>query len=221
MLKRFLLSVSIMLILLSSGTIFAQSDSSTFILSTGEARTLLIKSIILPGWGEHSLGYASRGYTFNSSELCLWVGYTALIFLGQSMEQDMIAYAASHAGVDPAGKDNFYYTDIGNYSNIHDYNDQKLRYRQFDRLYPETDEYTWAWDSDDARQEFDQLRYNSQRMLHGATFVVGGLILNRLVSMIDIIALTKDRLETPINDFQATLLPRDGALTLSLNFGLK
>jgi len=221
MLKKFLSQALAIFVFFSFVQISAQSDSSDFMISTGQARTLLLKSVILPGWGEHSLGYKTRGYVMNSSELGLWVGYAALIFMGQSAEKDMMAYAATHAGIDPSGKDNFYFTDIGNYSNIHEYNDQKLRYRQFTSLYPETAEYSWAWDSDYAREKFDKLRYKSQQTLHIATFALGGLILNRIVSMIDVIALTKDRLETPVNDFQALIVPQNGNMTLTLNFGLK
>jgi len=54
-----------------------------------------------------------------------------------------------------------------------------------------------------------------------ASFALGGLIVNRIVSMIDVIALTKDRLETPISEVQALVLPQRNALTLSLSIGFK
>ena len=212
----------ILILLLSLVSIQAQGTATVdSVISVKAARGLLLKSLVIPGWGEHSLNYHKRGYALNSSELFFWVGYAALLYFGNSAERDMQAYAATHAGIDPRGKDIYYYTDIGNYNNLHEYNDQKLRYRQYASLYPDTDEYFWAWDNDRSREKFDGLRYNSQQLLHLASFTLGGLIVNRIVSMIDVIALTKDRLETPVSDVQALVLSQQDMLTLSLSIGLK
>ncbi|MBL7066913.1 MAG: hypothetical protein ISS29_03530 [Candidatus Marinimicrobia bacterium] len=199
----------------------AQTNEIDAKIPVSQARILLLKSLILPGWGEHSLQYQKRGYVLNSTELGLWIGHAVLIFYGRSVEKDMKAYAATHAGIDPKGKDEYYFTDIGNYMNLYDYNDQKLRYRQFANLYPETGDYFWAWDSEDSREKFDQKRIDSQKAFHAASFALGGLIINRIISMIDIIALTKDRLETPVSDVQALIVPQNGQLTFTLNIGFK
>ncbi len=201
--------------------LMAQTNEIDAEIPVSQARILLLKSLILPGWGEHSLQYQKRGYVLNSTELGLWVGYAVLTFYGRSIEKDMKAYAATHAGIDPKGKDEYYFTDIGNYMNLYDYNDQKLRYRQFANLYPETGDYFWAWDSENSREKFDQKRIDSQKAFHAAGFALGGLIINRIISMIDIIALTKDRLETPVSDVQALIVPQNGQLTFTLNIGFK
>jgi len=220
--KRILPLVLSLLIVFPLLTVNARETATEdSLISVKTARSLLLKSIVLPGWGEHSLKYHKRGYALNSSELFLWASYAALLYFGNSAEQDMQAYAATHAGINTRGKDVYYYTDIGNYNTIYEYNDQKLRYRQYAALYPDTDEYYWAWDSDASRQKFDKLRYDSQQLLHMASFALGGLILNRIVSMIDVIALTKDRLETPVSDVQALILPGRNTTTFSLSIGLK
>jgi len=216
--------VSLILILLLFPILALEAQESTTqdsLLSVQAARGLLLRSMVLPGWGEHHLNYHQRGYTLNSSELLFWVSYAALLYFGNSAEQDMQAYAATHAGIDPKGKDIYYYTDVGNYNTIYEYNDQKLRYRQYASLYPDNEVYFWAWDSDASRKKFDGLRYDSQQLLHLASFALGGLIVNRIVSMIDVIALTKDRLEIPVSDVQTLLIPQRNALTLSLSIGFK
>jgi len=217
--------VSLVLILFLFGTMISveirAAETADSLLSQQTARGLLLRSMVLPGWGEHRLNYHQRGYALNSSELLGWVTYAVLLYFGNSAEKDMRAFAATHAGIDPRGKDIYYYTDIGNYNTLYEYNYQKLRYRQYASLYPDTDSYFWAWDSDASRREFDGLRYDSQQLLHLASFALGGLIVNRIVSMIDVIALTKDRLETPLSNVQATVLPHAQSLTLSLSIGLK
>ena len=215
------------ILLLSLVIIFSATDTAArdvpadSLLSVNQARTLLLKSMVLPGWGEHSLNVHKRGYALNSSELFFWVSYAALLYFGNSAEQDMQSYAAVHAGIETGGKDIYYYTDIGNYNTIHDYNAQKARDRNFGAMYPDTDEYFWAWDSESTRREFDKMRYDSQRLIHSASFALGGLIVNRIVSMIDVIALTKDRIDLPLSDIQTSLAPGRDRMTFSLSVGLK
>ena len=42
-----------------------ESDKKEKQYSVGETRLLVLKSVILPGWGEHSMGKHKRGYIFN------------------------------------------------------------------------------------------------------------------------------------------------------------
>lgn len=192
----------------------AQIADATETISQSRARGLILRSLVLPGWGEHALSYPGRGYLLNSTELSLWVSYFSLSFLAASVEQDMKALAAVHAGINPQGKDLVYFTDIGNYRTLAEYNDQKLRYRQDNRVYPES--WAWAWDSDLSRRQFDEKRIQSQQIYRAASFMIAGLVINRIVSIIDIVALTKDRLEQPADEFQALILPRNGQLQLLL-----
>lgn len=196
-------------------------DTASSKLSLKEARAILFKSLILPGWGEHSIDHHTRAYVMNGTELGLWVSYALFHLSGRSLERDMKAYAAVHAGINPAGKDLFYFTDMGNYMNLYEYNDQKLRNRQSIYLYPDDEEYFWAWDSDDARREFDEQRIRSQELLQMATFALGGLVLNRIVSVIDIIILTKDRVDRPFEDVQSYFIPGPGLQTLTIQFNLR
>ena len=220
-----LLGLLIILILAGNGT--AQTDSTLVAqpdslpqLTQSQARLLLLKSAVLPGWGERSLNYVERSHYFNASEIALWVTYFAFYWYGNAVTADMEAYAATHAGVNPDGKDQYYFTDIGNYENIYAYNEQKLRYRAINLLYPVTPEYYWAWDSESSRRHFDKLRVKSATALRNATFAIGGLVANRLFSMLDVIVLTRNRLEMPDIDIESNWQPyQDGmSLTLSLKF---
>ncbi|MCK4447141.1 MAG: hypothetical protein KAW56_08665, partial [Candidatus Marinimicrobia bacterium] len=98
--------------LLAEYKMTSQIDSiSSDKLSIFQARILLLKSIVLPGWGEHSLNCHKRGYGFNSSELIFWITYVAFQFHAGSMNDNMRAYAAQHAEVNPANKDDYYFKD--------------------------------------------------------------------------------------------------------------
>ena len=198
------------------------ADSSVALpqLTVQQARKTFLKSLVLPGWGEHSLGNHQRGYGFNSAEILGWIAYAAFQIQGRTLKENMKTYAAEHAGVYPKGKDDDYFTDIGNYMNFIDYRDQKCRNRQYEALYPENAEYFWAWDSDNSRKKFDRIRVNSSTALRNSSFAIGALIANRIISVIDVMILTKDRIEKTGPDLEATFLPqREGlALQLNLNF---
>jgi hypothetical protein len=192
----------------------AQVSDATATISQSRARGLLLRSLVLPGWGEHALSYPGRGYIFNSTELSLWVSYFSLNFFAASVERDMKALAAVHAGINPQGKDLVYFTDIGNYATLAEYNDQKLRYRQNNRIYPES--WAWAWDSEASRRQFDDKRVYNQQLYRAASFMIAGLVVNRIISIIDIVILTKDRLEEPVDEVQALILPGNGQLQFFL-----
>jgi len=198
------------------------TDSSVALprLSVQKARKTFLKSLVLPGWGEHSLGNHRRGYGFNSSEVLCWIAYAAFQIQGSTLKENMKTYAAEHAGVYPKGKDDYYFTDIGNYMNIFEYNEQKLRNRQYESLYPENAKYYWAWDTNNSRKKFDRLRVGSSTALRNSSFAIGALVANRIISIIDIMILTKDRVEKTGPDFEATFIPqRQGiALQMNLNF---
>ncbi len=189
-------------------------------LSVGEARLTLLKSLALPGWGEHSLGYQTRAYGFNGAELLGWITYAVLQIYAQGLEKDMVTYAVKHAGIDPSGKDDAYLTDIGNYQDIYAYNDQKLRYRQTNLVYPDTEAHYWSWDSEKSRKHFDDKRYYTALMYRNASFALTALVVNRIISMIDVIALTKDRV-VQSSGFYTSLRPTPYKITLSLNWQLK
>jgi len=221
--KRLLLLV----LLIATNLIWVQAESGSPALpavdaadslSLGEARITLLKSIVLPGWGEHSLGHKTRGYLFNGTELGIWVSWAAFQLQGAALYNDMQAYAAEHAGVDISGKDEVYFTDIGNYNTIYEYNDQKLRYRQSMAVYPTTEDYVWAWDTENSREEFDDIRIRQARVLRNAGFALTGLVINRLVSIFDVMLLTRGRVETPLEDFETVLAPTRDGVNFSLYF---
>jgi len=198
------------------------ADSSAALpqLSVQQARKTFLKSLVLPGWGEHGLGNHRRGYGFNSAEILGWIAYAAFQIQGRTLKENMKTYAAEHAGVYPNGKDDYYFTDIGNYMNIFEYNEQKLRYRQYAALYPENAKYYWAWDTENSRKKFDRIRVSSSTAFRNSSFAVGALVANRIVSVIDIMILTKNRVEKTGPEFEAVFIPqREGiALQMNLNF---
>ena len=148
--------------------------------------SLLVKSALLPGWGEYSLGEKSRGNIFVTTEI-IGLALTAFSFIkSNDYTSTYKSVAAEHAKVDVDDKDHQFWVDIGNYASQSEYNEEHLRWRDIKKLYPQEKVWDWNWKSDVKRQEFEDLRVNSDQLKLAGKFFIGGLVLNHIISIIDV-----------------------------------
>lgn len=148
-------------------------------------------SLLIPGAGEYYLGSKKRALTFLGIEVGLWAGYLALKGYGSWIEQDYQLYAVRHASIDRRGKDHEYYVDIGNFDDLTQYNEEKLRQRDINSLYPDTDKFLWKWDKTLSREKYRDMRVKSDQIYQSALFVIGGIFINHVVSSLDALRLAK------------------------------
>ena len=151
----------------------------------------VVKSLVLPGWGEYSLDNHIRGRIFVLSETVLLLAILGSYSVSQRQETEFRSYAAEHAGISPDGKDRQFWVDIGNYSSLLAFNEEHLRWRDFNALYEDNDTWTWAWDSGNNRERFENMRIASDSWRLRGSFLIGGVVLNHIVSAIDALYLSK------------------------------
>jgi hypothetical protein len=144
--------------------------------------TAFIKSFLVPGWGQYSLGRTNEALTFFGAELMLVGGMFALNDYGKSTRNDYEAMAAAYAGVTGSHSHDFY-VDIGNWRTVDEFNERRLQGRQFDALYTDPND-RWAWDSDEHRAEMEKIRIRSDRAFNNILYFAGGMVLNHIVSAI-------------------------------------
>jgi len=142
-------------------------------------------SLILPGLGERYAGAHKKAQFFFASEITLWLGYAGFITYRDWRKDDYKTYAASYAEVDLEGKSDSYFVDIGNYDSIYEYNEAKLRQRNLPDYYRDEEKYYWNWDNQTHRDKFEQLRISADNANNRATFVVGAILANHVLSAID------------------------------------
>jgi len=171
-----------------------------------------IKSAILPGWGEYDLDKNSRGNFFLTTEL-IGIALTTFSFVkSNSITTTYKSMATEHANVIIGGKNHQFWVDIGNYDSQFDYNDEHLRWRELDNLYPIEANWNWDWDTESKRKEFEELRIESDQLQLIGKFFIGGIVLNHIISVIDVYYLKnislKEKIEvsTYINSNQYTLV---------------
>ena len=150
-----------------------------------------MKSLVLPGWGEYSLDNQIRGRIFVLSETVLLLAILGSYSVSKRQDTEFKAYAAEHAGISPVGKDRQFWVDIGNYSSLFTFNLEHLRWRDFNALYEDNDTWAWAWDSSNNRERFENMRIASDSWRLRGSFLIGGVVLNHIVSAIDALYLSK------------------------------
>jgi len=160
-------------------------------VKTNQKLDPVIKSLIVPGWGQKTLGKPKRARFFNYLESGILLTIIGSSTFANIKRKNYIAFASKHAAISSSGKNHKYWVDIGNYNSIENYNNEHLRNREMDDLYPDDKKWSWDWDLELNRKKFEDKRIRSDQLELFATFGVGALIVNHLVSSIDALYLKR------------------------------
>ena len=148
----------------------------------------IIYSLLLPGMGELYAGQYSSGKYFTITDALLWGTYLGFDVYGNMRKNDYESFAAANGGVNNNGKDAAYYTTIGNYINIQQYNDEKALERNFNQMY-NVDKFYWDWKTNAQRSAYRDMWTSSESAYNNLKFVAGALVLNRVISIINAVRL--------------------------------
>ena len=140
-------------------------------------------SILLPGMGELYAGNYSSGKYFTIAEGVFWGTYIGINTYSNWQKDRYHSFAASNGGVNVAGKSDDYFGNIGIYTDINEYNDDKARNGEFSKMYNTELDY-WKWSGTD-RKTYRAMWTSGEQSYNNLRFVVGALILNRVVSAIN------------------------------------
>lgn len=200
-----------LILLFSSSIIFSQTDdyksiqelkntlkysdenyqASSFNLSSNlnnEKKSVglgIVYSLLLPGMGELYADSYGSGKYFTIADGILWGTLIGMNAYSNWQEDNYKTYAASVANVvNNDKKDEDFYANIGDYTSVYSYNDQKALERNFNEMYDE-EAYFWKWNTTDERRTYRDMWNSSETANNNIRFVVGGLILNRIVSAIN------------------------------------
>jgi len=147
-------------------------------------RKAVLLSLLLPGLGEKSIGSHTSAKIFHSTETALWLSLIWFNKVKNWKKEDFKVFASAKAGVDVTGKDNLYFSNIGGYDSIEDFNSARRRSRDPSSVY-DGREYHWSWSSDEARLKYKSLRFDSELAQQNIEYTIGFLILNRILSIMN------------------------------------
>ena len=105
--------------------------------------------------------------------------------------------------------------NLGHYMNQAEYNDAKERQRLPGQKYI-GENYYWKWDSDDNRLQYDRIRIQSVTAQKYKKFAIAGLVLNRFISLIDVLYLERRDVNFSINSYMSN--SNNISFNLSISF---
>lgn len=157
-------------------------------ISVGKA---LLFSLLIPGAGEYYAGNQFYAKIFFGIEV---TGIAGMLFNNayhQSLVDDYQSYAVLHAGVDPTGKNNQYWVNLGKFDDIYSYNERRLNQRRVNDIYAETEANKWRWDSFDNRYYYDFKRIKAAEVKSRNSYFYSAILINHLISAINAVRLAR------------------------------
>ena len=147
-------------------------------------------SFLLPGMGEMYAGEYGMGKYFTIAEGALWVTLLGYDRYAHWIQDDARQFAAQHARANISGKDDQYFSDIADFTNVYAYNESVLKSRSPELLYNPASSYYWSWDNDQNRASYRDLRVTSDERFNDTRFVAAAIGVNHLISAINAARLT-------------------------------
>ncbi|MEW6701702.1 MAG: hypothetical protein AB1298_03195 [Bacteroidota bacterium] len=144
----------------------------------------ILYSLLLPGMGELYANRYDNGKYFTIADAVLWGVFAGFNIYGNWQENNYKSFAQSNGAVKLDGKNADYFANIGIYQSIDDYNTAMELDRRFEKVYSSST-YYWKWTDDNQRKEYRSMWLSSEQAFTNVRFVVGALILNRLISAIN------------------------------------
>lgn len=143
-----------------------------------------IYGLLIPGMGHIYSDKFSTGKYFMISEASLWLTFAAFTIYGNWLLDDAYSYATTHAGITVGSKarDDKFFIDIANYRNVDEYNNEMLRFGEYNKLYDPELGYGFYWNSDEERRKYRGDKIGGDRTLNDRLFVVGAIVINHLIS---------------------------------------
>ncbi|MBE0431976.1 hypothetical protein IBX73_00770 [candidate division WOR-3 bacterium] len=163
----------------------------------------VIASVMVPGLGQMIQGDRSRAQTFFAVEGAIWLSYFGFNYWGDRIDGSARVYAIDHAGANPARRDDRYFDDLETYLSAADHNLMVERYAswffpnnlELQQEYIEANSYygedEWLWDSLASRSQYWEKRRQAREHWRRASFMPGFAIINRVVSVVDILLFSR------------------------------
>ncbi|MCX7725478.1 MAG: hypothetical protein N2053_01385 [Chitinispirillaceae bacterium] len=146
---------------------------------------LLLSTLILPGTGHQLTGSYIKALSYTSIDVVC--GFLSLFFYLSSVKgvENSRGYAALYAGAPAYVKDEYYWSLVGSFNTSAEYIETLRLIREQDSRYTE-EEFFWKWEDESLRKEFVLMQKKAKNSATASYFFIGALIINRVVSFIDL-----------------------------------
>lgn len=176
---------------------FEEGEKSSKIEDFPNPKVALLISFVAPGLGHHYVDSDNwtRGKVHLATDVVLIAGYFGLNARANRLDGNLNTLARSKAGVSLNNKGRDFELAISNYDNLAEYNDYQLRTRRWQNILPETPENNWNWETEKARNEFQDTRNRIASSENQLPTLLSLMVANRILSGIN--AFTRARNMAP------------------------
>lgn len=178
----------------------------------------LWKSLLVPGWGHYYIDNEdwTRGQVHLAADAVLIASWFGFNQRASNLRSQSFTLASLKAGIDLEGRDRTFRLVIGDFSDLHSYNEHQLRNRNWHRLIEDTPENMWSWEHEDNRREYRDLRETSDRTRQQIPGIVSLLVVNRVVSGLSAYIRARNAINVPSVRIEPVHTPGDIGYRASL-----
>lgn len=176
----------------------------------------LFSTIVLPGMGHNYLDIKPRAsLAYFSFDLLAVCGAIFTEVYSRDLDRSSKAYACLNATISNVNSaPELYWAALGQYMDYNGFERDFRASRDPENEIWHAENLQWQWSSEESQKEYNEIRKSSRRFHILSSFCIGALILNRVVSFIDL------RASTRYKSFQgfsnASLSPTVGKSSLGL-----
>lgn len=151
-----------------------------------DPRAAFLRSLAVPGWGHYYAdpGNWNRGKLHLGSEIVMVASYFGFRARASNLENQYLTLASLRAGVDISQRGRAFQLAMGDFNNLHEYNDFQLRSRNWNRLIDDQPQNRWNWKSESDRNKYNELRSDRDRVRNQLPAILGLMAVNRVVSAV-------------------------------------
>jgi len=196
-------------------------------------------SLVIPGMGQRYLGEASRVRAFLWTDAAAWSAVAITWFAGDTYLRSAQGYASKYAGIVHPPKDPTFLDLMGRYRSragvagqnsnpdpSEDYNMTLIRAgKAVDYEYPFDAAHTWDWGSSENpdatahMSQYNQIMHNYRFTKISFQVALGVIVLNRLVSVLDVVRIHRATSGAPLSfDLLPLWSPQVAGADLHVNF---
>lgn len=158
------------------------------------SKLAVFSSLLLPGSGHQYLGRQKSAFAYLTIDIFSLVGAVFAEQYSARVYSDARGYAALYADTKGGGNDDRYWMYVGEFDDSKSYNLAIRNNRDFNNEY-NTGEKSWSWVTTDDRKKYNEMRKRARSYHLASSICIGAMVLNRIVSMLDIRASTKYKVQ--------------------------
>jgi hypothetical protein len=176
-------------------------------------------SLIIPGSGHQYVGSAQKALGYITLDVVALAGAIFFRQYSNRLVSNYKAYASHYAGISSSISNDFYWQVIGSFNDYYDYHQTIDLVREPERHFNEQ-EYFWRWQDEAYREEYITFQKVAKKFNTISSFCIGALVLNRIVSFIDLRTMLKNKRfqNTSVSFKPVSLSPTADGVVLETTF---